>query len=84
MNPQFVCGYNLTLIDNLPVPFNSMHYMIYYNSYNERDDARELSRQIPDNIRSAIASRDYSRAERICPNGIKIGRAMREAVSLLA
>jgi hypothetical protein len=58
--------------------------MMYYNSYNERDEARELFRQIPDDIRSAMASRDYSGAERVCPNGIKIGRAMREAVRLLA
>lgn len=60
-----------------------LRYMMYYNSYGERDEARELFRQIPDSIRSAIASRDYSRAEGACPNKIKIGSAMREAVRVL-
>ena len=62
---------------------NVLRYMMYYNSYNERDEARELFRQIPDSVRSTMASRDYTRAERVCPNGIKIGSAMKEAVRLL-
>jgi predicted aldo/keto reductase-like oxidoreductase len=63
---------------------NVLRYMMYYNSYGERDEARELFRNLPENIRRAMVSTDYSRAERICPNGIKIGSAMKEAVRLLA
>jgi uncharacterized protein len=63
--------------------YDVLRYMMYYNSYGERDQARELFRQMPDHIRSAMSSRDYSRAEAVCPNRIKIGSAMREAVRLL-
>ena len=61
-----------------------LRYMMYYNGYGKRDDARRLFRELPKNIKSSLASRDYSPAELVCPNKIKIGRTMREAVSLLA
>jgi predicted aldo/keto reductase-like oxidoreductase len=63
---------------------NVLRYMMYYNSYGERDEARALFRNLPENIRRAMSSTDYSRAERVCPHGIKIGSAMKEAVRLLA
>jgi uncharacterized protein len=64
--------------------YDVLRYMMYYNSYGERDQARELFRQMPESIKNAMSSRDYTRAEAVCPNSIRIGRAMREAVSLLA
>jgi uncharacterized protein len=63
--------------------YDVLRYMMYYNSYGERDQARELFRQMPDSIRSAMSSRDYSKAEAVCPNRIRIGSAMKEAASLL-
>jgi predicted aldo/keto reductase-like oxidoreductase len=63
--------------------YDVLRYMMYYNSYGERDQARELFRQMPESIRTAMPARDYSRAEAVCPNRIKIASAMREAVSLL-
>jgi predicted aldo/keto reductase-like oxidoreductase len=61
-----------------------LRYMMYYNSYGESDEARRQFRELPDTLRSSLASRDYSPAESICPNKIKIGEAMKEAVRLLA
>jgi hypothetical protein len=63
--------------------YDVLRYMMYYNSYGERDQAKELFRQMPEAIRNAMSSKDYTRAEGICPNRVKIGSAMREAVILL-
>jgi uncharacterized protein len=64
--------------------YDVLRYMMYYKSYGERDQARELFRQMPENIRSVMSSRDYSRAESTCPNRIRITSAMKEAVTLLS
>jgi predicted aldo/keto reductase-like oxidoreductase len=61
-----------------------LRYMMYYNSYGDRDRAREEFRMLPEYVRTSLASRDYSPAERVCPNRIEIGRAMREAARILA
>jgi len=61
-----------------------LRYMMYYNSYGERDEARTLFRKLPEEMRKNIALFDYSPAERICPRNIRIGDAMREAERVLA
>ena len=61
-----------------------LRYMMYYNSYGDRDRAREEFRMLPGYVRNSLASRDFSPAERVCPNRIEIGRAMREAARILA
>ena len=61
-----------------------LRYMMYYNSYGERDEARRLFRELPEEIKRTIALKDYSPAERICPHNIKIGKTMREAVRIFA
>ena len=61
-----------------------LRYMMYYNSYGERDEARKLFRALPANIKNDLTLKDYSPAEGVCPNKIKIGKAMREAARLLA
>ncbi len=61
-----------------------LRYMMYYNSYGKTNDARRLFRELPEIVRNSLASRDYSRAERVCPNHVEIGKAMRRAVNLLA
>jgi uncharacterized protein len=60
-----------------------LRYMMYYNSYGERDEARRLFRELPEEIKRTIASKDYSLAEHVCPHNIRIGKAMREAVRIL-
>jgi uncharacterized protein len=61
-----------------------LRYMMYFNSYGERDQARRQFRELPVNVRESLALIDYSPAERVCPNNIKIGEAMKEAVKILA
>ncbi len=61
-----------------------LRYMMYYNSYGERDRAREEFKSLPEYVRNSLASTDFSPAERVCPNRIEIGRAMREAARILA
>lgn len=61
-----------------------MRYMMYYNSYGDRDRARGLYRELPEDLRKALASRDYSPAESVCSHGLRIGKIMRDASTLLA
>ncbi len=61
-----------------------LRYMMYYNSYAKTDDARRLFRELPEQVKSGMASRDYSQAEVVCPNRIEIGRAMKKAALTLA
>lgn len=60
-----------------------LRYMMYNNSYGKTDYARRLFRELPENVRNSLASRDYSPAERACPRNIEIGKAMREAGRIL-
>jgi uncharacterized protein len=60
-----------------------MRYMMYYNSYGEKDHARRQFAELPETVRRTLSSRDYSAAESLCPQGIRIGAVMREAVRIL-
>jgi predicted aldo/keto reductase-like oxidoreductase len=60
-----------------------LRYMMYYTSYAKRDNARRLFMELPESVRNSLALRDYSPAERVCPNRIEIGKAMREAARIL-
>ena len=60
-----------------------LRYMMYFNSYDETDNARDLFKALPDQVTKSIAINDYSPAERACPNHIEIGRLMKEAADLL-
>lgn len=61
-----------------------MRCLMYFNAYGERDQARSLFAAIPGPLRDQMAAFDYTAAEERCPQGIRIGRLMREAVALLA
>jgi len=61
-----------------------MRYMMYCNSYNEPARAKELFAKLPVGVRSRLADTDYSLAEKKCPQGIAIGRIMRQAAKVLA
>jgi len=61
-----------------------MRYLMYYNSYGEQQEARELFAQIPSNVRDKLLSTDYSSAEARCPQHLPIGKLIAEAVSKLA
>ncbi|MFH0792509.1 MAG: aldo/keto reductase [bacterium] len=60
-----------------------MRYLMYHRNYGDTERARSLYAALPKGTRSGVASRDFSAAERACPQGIPIGRLMAEAESLL-
>ena len=68
------------------VPYVSdiMRYLMYYNSYSEKEMARELFAEIPRTVRNKLLSTDYSLAEARCPQHLPIGELIAEAVSKLA
>jgi predicted aldo/keto reductase-like oxidoreductase len=66
-----------------PYVSDIMRYLMYHNSYGDRDRARQLFAQIPGNIRNRLLSTDYRLAEARCPQHLPIGRLVAEAVSKL-
>lgn len=61
-----------------------MRYLMYYKSYGDKDRARQHFRKLPDAFKKDLALRNYSPAEALCPQHIRIGDAMREAARILA
>ena len=68
---------------NAPIS-DVMRYLMYSRSYGDRDQGRSLYNEISQETRSRMASMDYSVAEQRCPQGMPIGRLMREAAKELA
>jgi uncharacterized protein len=60
-----------------------MRYMMYYNSYGERNYARGQFAELPESARKLLTTGDFSAAEALCPQGIRIGSVMRDAVRIL-
>ncbi|MBN2455352.1 MAG: aldo/keto reductase [Sedimentisphaerales bacterium] len=61
-----------------------MRYLMYYNSYGQRERATALFAQIPASMRERLRGNDYSIAEAKCPNHLPIARLVKEAVAKLA
>ncbi len=59
-------------------------YLMYYNSYGDKDRARKLFAAIPSQVRGKLLSADYSPAEARCPQHIRITEMVAEAVYKLA
>lgn len=66
--------------DRLPVS-EVMRYHMYCRSYGRPDWARQQFQAIAPRLRRTMLSADFSEAERRCPNGMPIGRLMREALA---
>jgi hypothetical protein len=60
-----------------------MRYLMYHNSYGDAERARSCFAEIPQQIRARLTSFDYSRAERLCPQKLRIARLMEHAVEVL-
>ncbi len=73
-----------TASPDMPYVSEIMRYLMYYNSYGDRGEARELFAQIPQKVRSRLLGTDYSTAEARCPQRMPIGKLMAEAASKLA
>jgi predicted aldo/keto reductase-like oxidoreductase len=61
-----------------------MRYLMYSRSYGSREDARRRFQRIDPQTRARMAGLDYAVAEARCPQGMPIGRLMREALTELA
>ncbi len=61
-----------------------MRGLMYFHDYGEKDQARALLAGLPGSMGRGFEAVDYSRAESVCPQGLPIGRLMREAASLIA
>jgi uncharacterized protein len=57
--------------------------LMYFHAYGEKDRARELFAALPAETRRDLVRCDFSTAERRCPQGLPIGKLMREASALL-
>jgi uncharacterized protein len=68
-----------TFTARLPVR-DIMRYHMYCREYGHADWAREHFAAIPTNVREHLASADFRAAEARCPQGMPIGRLMREAL----
>ena len=68
-----------------PAPVGDiMRYLMYHNSYGDVERAKACFAQIPAGIRSGLDTIDYTRAEKLCPQGLRIGEIVRKAASVLA
>ena len=67
------------------VPVNDvMRSLMYHLDYGEPELARQTFAALPEEIRERLVEVDYSRAERVCPQGLAIADLMRQAKELLA
>jgi len=70
---------------NNSVPIGDiMRYLMYQQHYGEHDFAREMQDKIPGDIKKVLASKDFSAAERKCPQKMEIGKLMKKASRILA
>jgi hypothetical protein len=76
-----ICDHTLP---DTPCVSDIMRYLMYHNSYGDRDGARELFAQIPAGVRSRLLAADYSLAEARCPQRLPIAELVTEAVRKLA
>lgn len=70
-------------LPNTPYVSDIMRYLMYYNSYGDRDRARGLFAQIPANVRNKLLEFDYRPAEARCPQHLPIRNLVAEAVGKL-
>jgi len=73
-----------SLLPKSPYTSEIMRYMMYHNSYNEPDYAKELFAKIPADVRNNLLNNDYSQAEKHCPQNLPIAKIIADAVEKLA
>jgi len=65
---------------NLDIPISDiLRYAMYHHSYGDRETAAGLYNALPEDIRANIFKADYSKAEKYCPQKIKIGKVLKKA-----
>jgi predicted aldo/keto reductase-like oxidoreductase len=68
----------------MPYTAEVMRYLMYYKSYGDTDNAKQLFSQLPDSAHQRLRSADYRLAEARCPQHMPIAQLMAEAVQKLA
>jgi len=76
----YICD---SVLPAVPYVSDIMRYLMYYDSYGERDEARRLFAQIPSNVRKRLLRIDYSAAEARCPQHLPIRELIAEALDKL-
>ncbi len=71
-------------LPNAPYVSDIMRYLMYYNSYGDRNKARKLFAHIPARVRNKLLDLDYRLAEARCPQHLPISELVSEAVNKLA
>jgi len=71
-------------LPDVPYVSEIMRYLMYCNSYGERDMARELFAKIPRRVRNKLLATDYTAAQARCPQHLPIAELIAEAVGKLA
>ena len=77
----YICD---SALPETPYLSDIMRYLMYYNSYGDKNGARRLFAQIPREVRSRLLKVDFSLAEARCPQALPIAKLVAEAVSKLA
>jgi hypothetical protein len=62
---------------------DTMRYLMYARCYGEPERAASLFRDISPSLRRRMERMDYTAAEIACPQGMPIGRLMKEAIAEL-
>ena len=76
-----ICGPTI----NYEVPVSDiMRFLMYGRCYGDLESAKSAFKKLPSIIRSRMTVVEYNEAERRCPQGLHIGRLMREAAIELA
>jgi predicted aldo/keto reductase-like oxidoreductase len=88
---QTACGYCAGCANicekavNFEVPISDiLRYAMYKNSYGDHDRAKALFRALPEEAKENILSTDYSKAEKYCPQKIKISKVLKKTYEDLA
>jgi uncharacterized protein len=76
-----ICG---AALPGLPRVSDIMRYLMYCNSYGERELARGLFARFPAEARAALLAADYRQAEALCPQRVPIAARVAEAFRTLA
>jgi hypothetical protein len=79
------CGHICQDATGGAVPVNEvLRCLMYYRDYGEPELARETFASLMAEMRQGLVDVDYTRAERLCPQGLAIAQLMRQAQEILA
>jgi predicted aldo/keto reductase-like oxidoreductase len=73
-----------TEIDNEAPISDVMRYLMYSRCYGEPERAKLAFNALPPKVRKHMTNIDYKKAEQKCPQSMKIGKLMHEAVTELS